>query len=163
MLFHKPAQPPKRCLGRPAALSIGSISSKSRRIAWAVPLMNECTSSALSPPRCSTSFISRCWTPSCPVWILLAIALSFVLHDLMYGPQAALIAECFPTRLRYSGSSIGYQLASVIADGQAPLIATALLPAFGLDYMIPPYILFCAIVSIVATALLTDYTNRDIS
>jgi MFS family permease len=98
-----------------------------------------------------------------PCWMLLAIVLSFVPFSLMYGPLAAMIAECFPARLRYSGSSIGYQLAAVIAGGPAPLIATALLAAFGSAYVIAAYILFCAIVSIVATALLPDYTNRDIS
>ena len=45
---------------------------------------------------------------------------------MMYGPQAALIAECFTGRLRYSGASLGYQLASIIAGGPAPLIAAAL-------------------------------------
>ena len=98
-----------------------------------------------------------------PGWIFLGIILSFVPHDLMYGPQAALIAECFTPRLRYSGCSIGYQLASVIAGGPAPLIATALLAAFGSGYVIAVYILFCAVVSIVATALMPDLTNRDIS
>ena len=98
-----------------------------------------------------------------PAWIFLGIILSFVPHDLMYGPQAALIAECFTPRLRYSGCSIGYQLASVIAGGPAPLIATALLAAFGSGYVIAVYILFCAIVSIVATVMMPDYTNRDIS
>jgi hypothetical protein len=98
-----------------------------------------------------------------PSWIFIAIVLSFVPHDLMYGPQAALIAECFTPRLRYSGASIGYQLCSVIAGGPAPLIATALLAAFGSGYVIAVYILFCAIVSVVATVLLPDYTNRDIS
>ena len=98
-----------------------------------------------------------------PAWMFLGIILSFVPHDLMYGPQAALIAECFTPRLRYSGCSIGYQLASVIAGGPAPLIATALLAAFGSGYVIAVYILFCAVVSIVATALMPDLTNRDIS
>jgi len=98
-----------------------------------------------------------------PAWMFLAIVLSFIPHDLMYGPQAALIAECFTPRLRYSGASIGYQLSSVISGGPAPLIATALLAAFGSGYAIALYILFCAIVSIVATTLLPDYTNRDIS
>src|ERR1700730_15471569 len=98
-----------------------------------------------------------------PSWIFIAIVLSFVPHDLMYGPQAALIAECFTPRLRYSGASIGYQLCSVIAGGPAPLIATALLAAFGSGYVIAVYILFCAIVSVVATVFLPDYTNRDIS
>jgi hypothetical protein len=66
-------------------------------------------------------------------------------------------------RLRYSGCSTGYQLASVTAGGPAPLIATALVAATGSGYAIAVYILFCAIVTIVATALMPDYTNRDIS
>ena len=74
-----------------------------------------------------------------------------------------MIAECFTPRLRYSGASIGCQLSSVIAGGPAPLIATALLAAFGSGYVIAVYILFCAIVSVVATVFLPDYTNRDIS
>jgi MFS family permease len=98
-----------------------------------------------------------------PAWIFLGIVLSFVPHDMLYGPQAALIAECFTPRLRYSGCSIGYQLASVTAGGPAPLIATALLAATGSGYAIAAYILFCAVVTIVATALMPDYTNRDIS
>jgi hypothetical protein len=98
-----------------------------------------------------------------PALIFLGIVLSFVPHDMMYGPQAALIAECFTPRLRYSGASIGYQLSSIISGGPAPLIATALLAAYGSGYVIAGYILFCAIVSIVSTAMLPDYTNRDIS
>jgi hypothetical protein len=57
-------------------------------------------------------------------------ALSLIPHDMQYGPQAALIAEAFTPRLRYSGASLGYQLASVIAGGPAPLIATALFAAY---------------------------------
>ena len=98
-----------------------------------------------------------------PELIFLAIVLSFIPHDMMYGPQAALIAECFTPRLRYSGASLGYHLSSVLAGGPAPLIATALLAAFGSGYVIALYILFCAIVSISATAFLPDYTNQDIS
>jgi MFS family permease len=98
-----------------------------------------------------------------PALILIAIVLSFVPHDLLYGPQAALIAECFTPRLRYSGCSIGYQLASVIAGGPAPLIATALLAATGSGYTIAVYILFCAVVTIIATTFMPDYTNKDIS
>jgi hypothetical protein len=98
-----------------------------------------------------------------PSWIFIAIVLSLVPQHLMYGPQAALIAECFTPRLRYSGASIGYQLCSVIGGGPAPLIATALLAAFGSGYVIAVYILFCATVSVIATVLLPDYTNCDIS
>jgi MFS family permease len=98
-----------------------------------------------------------------PGLIFLAIVLSFMPHDMMYGPQAALIAECFTPRLRYSGSSLGFHLSSVIAGGPAPLIATALFAATGSGYAVALYILFCAVVSVTATAFLPDYTNRDIS
>jgi len=81
----------------------------------------------------------------------------------MYGPQAALIAECFIPRLRYSGASLGFHLSSVIAGGPAPLIATALLASTGSGYPVAIYIAICAIVSVTATAFLPDYTNRDIS
>jgi hypothetical protein len=74
-----------------------------------------------------------------------------------------LIAECFTPRLRYSGTSIGYQLASITAGGPAPLIATALLAKFNSGWPIAAYILFYGVVSVVATALLPDFTNRDIS
>src|SRR5215472_10762048 len=57
------------------------------------------------------------------VLVFIAIVLSLIPHDMQYGSQAALIAEAFTPRLRYSGSSLGYQLASVIAGGPAPLIA----------------------------------------
>jgi MFS family permease len=65
-----------------------------------------------------------------PWVVFLAIVLSLIPHDIQYGPQAALIAEAFTPRLRYSGSSLGYQLASIIAGGPAPLIATALFAAY---------------------------------
>jgi hypothetical protein len=80
-----------------------------------------------------------------------------------YGPQAAMIAESFTPRLRYSGSSLGYQLASIIAGGPSPFIATALFATFQSSLPIALYILGCAIIGLIATALLTDYTNKDIS
>jgi metabolite-proton symporter len=95
--------------------------------------------------------------------IFLAIVLSLVPHDMMYGPQAALIAESFTGRLRYSGSSLGYQLASVIAGGPAPLIAAWLFATYNSSYAIAVYIAICGLISVVATALMTDYTGRDIS
>jgi len=97
-----------------------------------------------------------------PVLIFLAIVLSLIPHDMMYGPQAALIAELFTGRLRYSGASLGYQLASVIAGGPAPLIAAWLFGTFHSGYAIAFYILACAIVSLIATALMPDYTGRKI-
>ena len=97
-------------------------------------------------------------------WVIFfAIVLSLIPHDMMYGPQAALIAESFTGRLRYSGASLGYQLASVIAGGPAPLIATWLYGRYQTPYAIAIYIACCAVVSLVATAMMTDYTGKDIS
>ena len=95
--------------------------------------------------------------------IFLAVVLSLIPHDMLYGPQAALIAESFTGRLRYSGSSLGYQLASVIAGGPAPLIATWLFGTFHSAFAIAAYIAVCAVITLVATALMTDYTGQDIS
>ena len=94
--------------------------------------------------------------------IFLAVVLSLIPHDMMYGPQAALIAESFTGRLRYSGASLGYQLASVIAGGPAPLIAAWLFGVFRSPYAIAGYILICALLSIAATAMMRDYTGKDI-
>lgn len=97
-------------------------------------------------------------------WVIfLAIVLSLIPHDMMYGPQAALIAESFTGRLRYSGASLGYQLASVIAGGPAPLIATWLFGTYKSSYAIAIYIAACAVVSLIATATMVDYTGKDIS
>ena len=94
--------------------------------------------------------------------IFLAIVLSLIPHDMMYGPQAALIAESFTGRLRYSGSSLGYQLASIIAGGPAPLIATWLFGTYHTSFAIAAYIAVCAVLSLIATAFMTDYTGKDI-
>jgi len=98
-----------------------------------------------------------------PFLIFIAIVLSLIPHDTMYGPQAALIAESFTPRLRYSGASIGYQLASIIAGGPAPLIATALFAAYHSWVPIAIYISVCAVISVVSVAMMQDYTNRDIA
>jgi metabolite-proton symporter len=98
-----------------------------------------------------------------PLLVFIAIVLSLIPHDMQYGPQAALIAESFTPRLRYSGASLGYQLASIIAGGPAPLIATALFAAYHSGYAISIYIAGCAVVSLVATAFMPDYTGKDIS
>lgn len=98
-----------------------------------------------------------------PALVFIAIVLSLIPHDMQYGPQAALIAESFTPRLRYSGASLGYQLASIIAGGPAPIIATWLFAAFNTGYAIAVYIALCAVISLVATALMPDYTGKDIS
>jgi MFS family permease len=97
-------------------------------------------------------------------WIVFAaIAISLLPVMTQYGPEAALIAESFTPRLRYSGTSIGYQLASVIAGGPSPFIATWLFATYGSAWPIAIYIAICAVIGIVATSLLTDYTNKEIS
>ena len=93
--------------------------------------------------------------------VVLAVVLSLISHDLQYGPQASLIAENFTGRLRYSGASIGYQLASVIAGGPAPLIATALLARFHSSIPIAIYMIGCAAVSLVALALIPNRSAAD--
>ena len=96
-----------------------------------------------------------------PALVILATMLVFLFHDMMWGPLAALTAEVFTPRLRYSGASIGFQLAAVFAGGPAPIIATALLAATGSGYVIALYIFGCAIVSIIATAALPNAKERD--
>jgi metabolite-proton symporter len=98
-----------------------------------------------------------------PALVFLAIVLSLIPHDMMYGPQAALIAEAFTPRLRYSGASLGYQLASVIAGGPAPLIATALFAAYHTGYAVAIYIAVCAVISLISAAMMPDHTGKDIS
>jgi hypothetical protein len=98
-----------------------------------------------------------------PGLVFLAVILSLIPHSMMYGPQAALIAESFTGRLRYSGASLGYQLASIIAGGPAPLVAAWLFAQYRSGYSIAAYILLCATLSLISTAMLRDYTNRDIS
>lgn len=97
-----------------------------------------------------------------PLWVFTAIVIAMIPHDMAYGPQAAMIAECFSARLRYSGASLGYHLASIVAGGPAPIIAVALLAAYGSGYAVAVYILVSAIASLVATALLPDRTDKAI-
>jgi MFS family permease len=101
--------------------------------------------------------------PAYPVGVFIAIVVSLVPHDMQYGPQSALIAEAFTPRLRYSGSSLGYQLASIVAGGPSPLIATWLFATYKSGTAIAVYIAICAVISFIAAAMMPDYTGRDIS
>ena len=103
------------------------------------------------------------------VIIVIAIVLSIsFFHDWLYGPQAALISERFGTSLRYSGASLGYQLASVTAGGPAPIIATYLVansktiigPTAPSYTLIACFIIFMAVVSFISTALLREYSGK---
>jgi metabolite-proton symporter len=98
-----------------------------------------------------------------PSAVFIAIVLSLIPHDIQYGPQAALIAESFTPRLRYSGASLGYQFASIIAGGPAPIIATWLFATYQTGYAVAVYIAVCAVISAVAAGFMPDYTGQDIS
>ncbi len=91
------------------------------------------------------------------IWLVfIAIALGLPSQDLQYGPQAAYIAERFPGTLRYSGASLGYQLASLTAGGPAPLIALYLFNRFGTSMAVAAYVSVTAMVSLVCVYLLKD-------
>jgi MFS family permease len=94
--------------------------------------------------------------------IFLGVVVAEVPHAMQYGPQAALIAEVFPTKLRYGGAGIGYQLASVFAGGPAPLLATWLLHDFGW-WAISATMVLAAALTLMATALLPDRSRVDIA
>lgn len=90
--------------------------------------------------------------------IIVAIVVGLVLHSAMYGPQAAFITELFPTRIRYSGVSIAYQLTSIVAGSLAPIIALALYQRYGSPLPVAIYVgVACAISGI--TALLARETK----
>jgi MFS family permease len=99
-----------------------------------------------------------------PVLIWLAIVLGVnVGHDLMYGPQGAYYAEMFGTRVRYSGASLGYQLASVLSGGFAPLIAAALLAANNDDpTLVAVYMVVMGVITVTATAFARETYRDDI-
>ena len=92
--------------------------------------------------------------------VFLAVFIALPLHDMQYGPQAAFIAESFPGSLRYSGSSLGYQLASITAGGPAPLIAVLLYRQYGTSTAIAVYMAICSLISLVCVIALRDRTGQ---
>jgi MFS family permease len=107
-----------------------------------------------------------------PYWIMLdtkvplvmaaAVILSFIVQDIQYGPQAALMAESFTGRRRYSGASLGYHVGAAIWAGTAPIVALALLNAFHSYVPIALYMMATAVVSFVACALLRERSQQDL-
>jgi metabolite-proton symporter len=94
--------------------------------------------------------------------ILLAIVLGKVIHDLEYAPQAAVIAESFPSDLRYSGISLGFQLASITAGGPAPFIAIWLLGTFHTSTAIAAYISVASLISLIALRILSRRPTHEV-
>jgi len=93
--------------------------------------------------------------------VFIAIALGLPSQDLQYGPQAAFIAERFPGTLRYSGASLGYQLASLTAGGPAPIIALYLYQTFQTSMAVAAYVSMTALVSLICVWLLKDQESLD--
>jgi MFS family permease len=94
-----------------------------------------------------------------PILIFLATVLSMFPHNIQAGAQPALIAQSFPARLRYSGASLGSQISSVFSGGIAPIVSTYFLHKFGTIYAIGFYIAFTAVVSLIATILIKNYSE----
>jgi MFS family permease len=92
--------------------------------------------------------------------VFLAILFGLPSQDLQYGPQAAFISETFPGSRRYSGASLGYQLASITAGGPAPLIALALYRTYETSMAVAAYVSVCALISLICVWLLKDKTGQ---
>jgi MFS family permease len=99
-----------------------------------------------------------------PGLILLATVLALAVgHALLYGVQASLIPELFGTRLRYTGASLGYQLAAPFAGGLSPVIAASLVQAFpGRSWPLAAYIIGLSAVSLVCVRLLAETSRKDL-
>ncbi len=91
-----------------------------------------------------------------PFLIILAIALGLCFHALMYAGQPAIMAELFPTRMRYSGVSLGYQVTSILAGSMAPIIAVALLKAYGSWVPVAIYLAIACAITVVAVLTLKE-------
>lgn len=99
-----------------------------------------------------------------PVWVIAGITLGMIGHAAMYGPQAAFFSELFGTRVRYTGASLGYQVAAPLSGGLAPLIATALLAQSGGDpWPVGIYLIGMAIVTLTAVFYTAETRNRSLS
>ena len=95
------------------------------------------------------------------IWLAIILGVN-IGHDAMYGPQASFFAELFGTRVRYSGASLGYQLASVLAGGLSPLIAVALLAAYGYT-AVAIYTAAMALITLISVILAAETFRGDIA
>jgi metabolite-proton symporter len=93
----------------------------------------------------------------------LAVIGGLLFHGAMYGPQAAFLSELFGTKVRYSGTSVGYQLASVVAGGLAPIVAVALYTSFDSGYAVSVYVALSALLTLVAVASYGETRHRDLA
>lgn len=95
--------------------------------------------------------------------ITLSVTVGLLLHGAMYGPQAAFISEMFDTRVRYSGASMGSQLASIVAGALAPVIAVELLRNYGSSTPIALYLSAAALVTTLTVVVVKETRGRDLT
>ncbi|WP_101951700.1 MFS transporter [Mycobacterium sp. 3519A] len=95
--------------------------------------------------------------------IMSAVIIGLVIHALMYAPQPAIMAEMFPTRMRYSGVSLGYQVTSIFAGSLAPSIAAALLKAYDSSVPIALYLAIAAAITLVAVYFTRETKGIDLA
>jgi len=98
-----------------------------------------------------------------PVTIVAAIVIGLVLHSAMYGPQAAFITELFPTRIRYSGVSIAYQLTSIVAGSLAPIIALWLYSKYDSAVPVAIYVGIACVISGVSALLARETKGVELA
>jgi metabolite-proton symporter len=99
-----------------------------------------------------------------PAWITLATVVALAVgHALVYSVQASLIPELFGTRLRYTGASLGYQLAAPVAGGLSPIIAAWLVEATGQSWPLAVYVIIISLVSLGCVRLLAETSRKDLS
>jgi MFS family permease len=94
--------------------------------------------------------------------IMAAVIIGLVIHAIMYAPQPAIMAEMFPTRMRYSGVSLGYQVTSIVAGSLAPAIATWLLGEFGTWVPIAIYLAGASVITLVAALFMRETNGIDL-
>ncbi|WP_051805425.1 MFS transporter [Streptomyces sp. NRRL F-2747] len=95
--------------------------------------------------------------------ITVAVTAGLLLHGAMYGPQAAFISEMFDTDVRYSGASMGSQLASIVAGALAPLIAVELLKDYGSSTPVSLYLCAAAVVTTLTVVFARETRGRDLA
>lgn len=95
--------------------------------------------------------------------IMIAVTSGLVIHALMYAPQPALMAEMFPTRMRYSGVSLGYQVTAIFAGSLAPIIAVKLLSAYRSAIPIALYLAGAAVISLIALVFTRETRGIDLA
>jgi metabolite-proton symporter len=96
---------------------------------------------------------------------VLAVTVGLLVHGAMYGPQAAFFSELFGTKARYTGVSVGAQLASLVAGAPAPLIALALLGSFDEPKpgAVAIYLVVCAVITLIAVLAYGETRSRDLA